>query len=63
MIMLKNKSKLDLFKKVNLCVPKVFKDKKYENMGYVYKNMRDVFFKNYVYNTLKYNKLFYISVG
>ena len=27
------------------------------------KNMRDVFFKNYVYNTLKYNKLFYISVG
>ena len=27
------------------------------------KNMRDVFFKNYVYNTLKYNKLFYISVA
>ena len=27
------------------------------------KNMRDVFFKNYVYNTLKCNKLFYISVG
>ena len=36
MIMLKNKLKLDLFKKVNLCVQKVFKGKKYENMGYVY---------------------------
>ena len=23
------------------------------------KNMRDVFFKNYVYNTLKYNKLYF----